>query len=76
LDCGSPLPLLRRQFYGERAGEGLPQSRTLTRDSLNPDQFFGSSIFETALKFELQLCLPNFPQRLLLPYDRKHDWRH
>ena len=45
-DCGSPLPLLCRQSYNERSGRGLPQSKTLTRDSFNPGWFSGCSILE------------------------------
>jgi hypothetical protein len=44
---------LCRSFHrrtGEfKSGRGLTQSKTLTRDALNPDQLFGYSIFETAL---------------------------
>jgi hypothetical protein len=32
-----------------KSGRELPQSKTLPRDSLNPDQFFGYRIFETSL---------------------------
>jgi hypothetical protein len=32
-----------------KSGRGLPQSKTLPHDSLNPKQLFGYSIFETAL---------------------------
>jgi len=38
------------QDWRRKSGRGLPQSKTLTRDSLNPDRFFGNSIFETTLK--------------------------
>jgi hypothetical protein len=46
MDCGSPLPL--QQNWRSKSAKGLAQSRTLPRDSLNPDQFFGYSTFEAA----------------------------
>jgi hypothetical protein len=49
LDCGSPLPLLRRQSCRGKSGRGLPQSKTLARQPIYPIQLAGYGIFETPL---------------------------
>jgi hypothetical protein len=49
LGLRQPSAAFPPQDWRRKSGRGLPQSRTLTRDSLNPDQLFGYSIFETAL---------------------------
>jgi hypothetical protein len=44
LECGSPLPLLRRQSCRGESGRGLPQSKTLARQPINPIQIAGHGI--------------------------------
>ena len=44
LECGSPLPLLRRQSCRGESGRGLPQSKTLARQPINPIQIGGHGI--------------------------------
>jgi hypothetical protein len=44
LECGSPLPLLRRQSCRGKSGRGLPQSKTLERQPINPIQIAGHGI--------------------------------
>jgi hypothetical protein len=51
------------QDWRWKSGRGLPQSKTLPRDSLNPDQLFGYSIFENALNKKSETA-GNFKHRL------------